>query len=339
MHKNQIINNKRMTDKTTLLELGVAVIKQEADALFLLAKSLEKDLREVFYNAIILIETINNNGRVIITGMGKSGHIARKFAATLSSTGTPALFIHPGEASHGDLGMMMPDDILVALSNSGETNELVDIVHYCNRHKTPLLSITQDGTSALAKNSSVSLTIPKVPEACPNNLAPTTSTSLMLALCDALAVVILQRKNFSAVDFHRFHPGGKLGQKLKPVSNVMKKDDDLPLVACNASMEDAVICMTSKRLGCVGVIDNNKLIGLITDGDLRRALKLQNVATALSKKSAVASYMTKDPITIKLDTLVGTALSIMSEHKITVLFVVNDNSNPVGVVHIHDLLS
>lgn len=327
------------SDNSSPIKLGISVIKQEANALNLLAKNLEGVLGKRFFDAITLIESIKNNGRVIITGMGKSGHIARKFAATLSSTGTPAFFIHPGEASHGDLGMMMPDDILVALSNSGETNELVDIVHYCNQNQTPLLAITQEGASALANNSSVSITIPKVPEACPNNLAPTTSTSLMLALCDALAVVILERRDFSANDFHKFHPGGKLGQKLKPVASLMKKGSELPTVSFDASMEDAIVCMTGKRLGCVGIVENSKLIGLITDGDLRRALKLHNYSSTLSKKSTVISYMTKNPITIRYDTLVGTALTIMNEHKITVLFVVDSNNIPVGIVHIHNLIS
>ncbi|MBI3113778.1 MAG: KpsF/GutQ family sugar-phosphate isomerase [Rhodospirillales bacterium] len=271
-------------------------------------------------------------GRIVVTGMGKSGHVARKIAATLSSTGTPALFVHPAEASHGDLGMIAKGDAVFALSNSGETPELSDLITYSKRYGIPLIAVTGGGDSALAKAADVVLTLPHSEEACPLGLAPTTSTTVMLALGDAIAVALLERKGFSPDQFHLLHPGGKLGRRLLKVADIMHKGDALPLIASGAAMSDALIEMTAKSFGCVGVVDGKgRLKGVITDGDLRR-----HMSPKLTGQT-VDQVMTKGAKSIPPDILASEAVGIMNANKITNVFVV-EGGRPVGILHIHDCL-
>ena len=271
-------------------------------------------------------------GRVIVTGMGKSGHVAAKIAATLASTGTPAQFVHPGEASHGDLGMITAADAVIALSKSGETAELGDLVNHCKRFGIPLVAITGGSTSALAGAADVVLLIPDLPEACPMGLAPTTSTTAMLALGDALAVALLERRGFTAQDFKLLHPGGSLGNKLRRVADLMHAEADMPSVPETATMAEALLEMTAKRVGCVGVLSaEGNLAGIITDGDLRRHMSVD------LPRHLVADLMTRTPVTILPGALLVEALALMNARSITSLFVV-DAGRPVGVLHVHDCL-
>lgn len=271
-------------------------------------------------------------GRVIVTGMGKSGHVAAKIAATMASTGAPAQFVHPGEASHGDLGMITAADAVIALSKSGETAELGDLVNHTRRFGIPLVAITAGRGSALAEAADVVLLIPDLPEACPMGLAPTTSTTAMLAVGDALAVALLERRGFTAADFKLLHPGGSLGQKLRRVADLMHKGVDMPAVGESASMAEALIEMTAKRVGCVGVVNPEGLLaGIITDGDLRR-----HMSPDLPRHSVV-ELMTRTPVTIRPSALLVEALALMNERSITSLFVVEEG-RPVGVLHVHDCL-
>ncbi len=271
-------------------------------------------------------------GRVVVSGMGKSGHVARKIAATLASTGTPALFVHPAEASHGDLGMIVPEDCVIAISNSGETAELTDLVTYTRRFSIPLIGITSGAQSALSSAADVTLLLPHVAEVCPMGLAPTTSTTMTLAMGDALAVAALECKGFTAEDFRNFHPGGKLGKILLRVSDVMHGGDKLPLAKESDSMSHVLVVMTEKSFGCAGITDaSGALIGIVTDGDLRRHMQ-----SDLVQKKAGA-VMTKNPLTIPPNMLAAEALKILNDKKRTQLFVV-DNGKPVGILHIHDLL-
>ena len=305
------------------------VLAIEAQALEALALSLE----DHFSTAVDLI--LNTKGRVILTGMGKSGHVAHKIAATFASTGTPSYFVHPAEASHGDLGMIADQDLIVALSNSGETSELSDILAYAKRYKIPLIGLTTNSSSTLAQTADVALALPKVEEACPLGLAPTTSTTMMMALGDALATAVLRRRGFSAADFGSLHPGGKLGQKLLRVEKLMHQGNSIPLIQVGASMQDALIEMTSKGFGCLGVLDKEKqLLGVITDGDLRRHIS----SNLLEKK--VEEIMTIDPFVIVADMLAHEALAILNERGITNLFVVDMNNHKkiCGIVHVHDCL-
>lgn len=305
---------------------AVRVLDTEARALTALAESLDG----AFSRAVDVISGLN--GRVVVTGMGKSGHIARKIAATLASTGTSAFFVHPGEASHGDLGMVLEGDAVMALSNSGETHELTDIIAYTRRFGIPLIGVTRRANSSLAEQSDVALVLPAAPEACPLGLAPTTSTTMMLALGDALAIALLERHGFSAADFRNLHPGGALGKALLKVSDIMHKGEDMPLCPLDASISDVIFEMTAKRLGCVGVADGQGgLAGVITDGDLRRHLKPELLA------ARAVSIMSQHPKTIRPNALMVEAVREMSEKQITSLFVV-DGTRPVGVVHIHDCL-
>ena len=301
------------------------VLTAEAQALEALAAS----LGDAFVAAIEALAGVT--GRVVVAGMGKSGPVARKIAATLASTGTPAFFVHPGEASHGDLGMVMPGDAVVALSNSGETPELGDIVAYTRRFEIPLIAITSRAGSSLAQAADVGLILPQVPEACPMGLAPTTSTTLMLALGDALAVALLERKNFTPADFRVFHPGGKLGQRLLKTADLMHGGDGVPLVGPDAAMSEVLLVMTQKRLGCAGVTENGRLVGIITDGDLRRHMHDDLLA------QRAGDVMTRGPKTVPPSMLAAEALRIMNSKSITTLFVVDDG-RPVGVLHVHDLL-
>ncbi len=316
-------------------DLAVArqVLGIEAAGLRALADALDHH----FARAVDLLDRLEggNNGRVVVSGMGKSGHIARKIAATLASTGTPALFVHPAEASHGDLGMIVAGDAVLALSNSGETAELADLVAHTRRFGLPLVAITGRAGSTLAEQADVALVLPPSPEACPNGLAPTTSTTLQLALGDALAVALLTRRGFGAADFRKFHPGGKLGAKLRRVRDIMHTAEQLPLASLDIQMHTALLTMTEKRFGCVGVIDDEgRLAGIITDGDLRRAMGPDLL------QQSVGAVMTQSPLTIGPEALAAEALRLMNgpQRAVTALFVVDAAHRPVGILHIHDLL-
>jgi arabinose-5-phosphate isomerase len=316
-----------MTADSDALATARRVLHTEARALDSLADGLDGP----FLQAVTLIERAP--GRVIVTGMGKSGHVARKIAATMASTGCPAFYVHPAEASHGDLGMVTRDDVVVALSNSGETPELGDIIAYTRRFQIGLIGITSRDGSSLATASDVALVLPTNPEACPMGLAPTTSTTMMLALGDALAVTLLERKGFTAADFKVFHPGGKLGQRLLKVSDLMHGGDGLPLVDAGAAMADVLLVMTAKSLGCAGVVDTDgTLAGILTDGDLRRHMS-PDLLTAKA-----AQVMTASPRTVPPNLLAAEALRQMNERSITSLFVVESDGRPVGVLHVHDCL-
>lgn len=271
-------------------------------------------------------------GRVIVTGMGKSGHIARKMAATLASTGTPAQYVHPGEASHGDLGMIAAGDVILALSWSGETAELSSIISHAKRFAIPLVAMTAEANSALGAAADIALVLPRAEEACPNKLAPTTSTTMQLALGDALAIALLEKKGFSARDFKVFHPGGKLGAMLAHVREIMHVGDELPLTGPETPMSEVLLVMSQKSLGCAGIVDGTgKLAGMITDGDIRR----HSSGDLLSRKAA--DVMNPSPKTVGPDMLASEAVKLLNEKKITSLFVV-EGGRPVGVVHIHDFL-
>lgn len=275
----------------------------------------------------------NAKGRIIITGMGKSGHIGKKIAASLASTGTPSFFVHPAEASHGDLGMITEDDVVIAISNSGESKELVDILNYCKRFDIKLIAITKNVQSSLGKAGDVVLLLPNNGEACPLGLAPTNSTTATLVLGDILTAGLIQRKGFTKADFNQRHPGGKLGSILKRVSDLMHTDSEMPILSEDSNMQQVLLEMTSKRLGCVGFINNDGILtGMLTDGDLRRCLDSE----IFSKN--VADLMTKNPKTVSKDILASEVIKIMNEKKITNIFVVEDGM-PIGVIHIHDLLN
>lgn len=303
-------------------------IEKEIEAL----KIMENEFDENLTKALDLMQ--NTKGRVIITGMGKSGHIGRKIAATLASTGTPSFFVHPGEASHGDLGMLTVDDTVLAISNGGESKELSDILVYCKRFGIPLIAMTKNPDSSLGKAGDILLKLPDDGEACPLGLAPTSSTTATLVLGDVLAVALMERKGFSKTDYKQRHPGGKLGAILQKVSDLMHTGDELPLVKETTSMQDALLIMSSKMLGCVGITnDDGRLIGIITDGDLRRCL-----SSDLLHKTA-GDIMTRNPRTISPDVLAAEALKVMNTtgKGITQLFVIQDNK-PIGIIHIHDCL-
>lgn len=275
----------------------------------------------------------NSTGRIIITGMGKSGHIGKKIAASLASTGTPSFFVHPAEASHGDLGMITDDDVVVAISNSGESKELIDILNYCKRFGIKLISITKNPESSLGKAGDVVLELPNNGEACPLGLAPTNSTTATLVLGDILTVGMIERKGFSKTEFNDRHPGGKLGSILKRVSDLMHTNQEMPILDENSNMQAVLLEMTSKRLGCVGFInEEGELTGMLTDGDLRRCL-----SPKILEEKAI-DLMTKNPKTVTADTMISEALKIMHDKKITNLFVI-EGKKPVGVIHIHDILT
>jgi len=293
-------------------------------------KSLSKNFNYKFSELIKGI--VKTKGRVIVTGIGKSGHIANKISATLASTGTPSFFVHPAEAGHGDLGMIKKGDSIIALSNSGESNELSSIINYAKRFNVPLYSITSNPKSILHKKSTIGLILNKIDEACPLNLAPTTSTTMMLVLGDTIALTLLKIRGFNSEDFKIFHPGGNIGKDLKRVSEIMHIGNKLPVIKENSLMDKALILMTKKSFGCLGVISKNKnLIGIITDGDLRR-----NMGSNIISKS-VNQIMTKKPLTIDQNCLIGEALNIMNTKKITSLFICK-NKKLIGIVHIHDCL-
>ncbi|KQR75659.1 D-arabinose 5-phosphate [Rhizobium sp. Leaf384] len=302
--------------------------KQGLDAL---EAAMANGLGDAFRKAAALIG--ESDGRVIITGIGKSGHIGSKIAASLASTGTPSFFVHPVEANHGDLGMITPADVVLALSWSGETAELQGIVSFTRRFSVPLIALTSGEHSALARGADIVLLLPKATEACPHGLAPTTSTLMQLAMGDALAVALLEARGFSATDFRVYHPGGKLGAMLSHVSDLMHTGDHLPLVAKGCSMPDAIHELSAKRFGCVGVVDDDgRLCGVMTDGDIARHLDGRLGLMTIDE------VMTHNPKTVGKGTLATAAMAILSKHGIAALLVVDDDRRPIGIVHFHDLL-
>ena len=313
-----------------LIASAVRTLEAEASGISTLSAAIHDGLGRAFVAAVARISRAG--GRVIVTGMGKSGHVGRKIAATLASTGTPAFFVHPGEASHGDLGMIASEDVIMALSWSGETAELRDLIDYSRRFRIGLIAITADAGSTLAKAADVALVLPQAREACPHNLAPTTSTLMQAALGDALAVALLESRGFTARDFRDFHPGGRLGAALKLVRDVMHVGDEIPLAALGTRMSEAITVMTAKSFGCVGIVDaDGRLAGIITDGDLRR-----HMSTNLLDRR-VEEVMTRAPTTVRPDQLASEVLELLNAGKKTQLIVV-EGDRPVGIVHFHDLL-
>ncbi|MCW5729789.1 MAG: KpsF/GutQ family sugar-phosphate isomerase [Alphaproteobacteria bacterium] len=313
--------------ESAALRAGRRALAIEAAGLEALARALDG----AFEQAVEALA--GTRGRVVVSGMGKSGHVARKIAATLASTGKPAFFVHPAEASHGDLGMIATGDAVICLSFSGDTAELADIVNYCKRFTIPLIGVVGRAESALGRAADIVLLLPAATEACPMGLAPTTSTTMMLALGDALAVALLERQGFSRDQFRIFHPGGKLGQRLIRVGDIMHDASAVPLVVPDAAMTDAILVMTQKSFGCVGVVDEaGRLAGIITDGDLRR-----HMGERLLMRLA-GDVMTRHPQTIGPDALAQEALARMNGRNITSLFVTDRDGRPVGILHIHDCL-
>jgi arabinose-5-phosphate isomerase len=309
---------------------ALRVFRLEAEGIAALGRALEGELGLAFSAAVDIVRAVT--GRVIVTGMGKSGHVARKIAATFASVGTPAQFVHPAEASHGDLGMIAASDAVVALSNSGSTAELDDLIVYCKRFAIRLIAITSRGDSPLAEAADVTLQLPSAAEACPLGLAPTTSTAMMLALGDALAVALLERRGFSAEDFQLLHPGGRLGRKLLRVADLMHKGGAMPLARPEQPMSEVLIEITAKRQGCCGIVGaDGAIVGIVTDGDLRRHMSGGLLAEPASR------VMTRNPQTIRPDAFAAEALGLMNARKITGLFAVSDGK-PVGFLHVHDLL-
>ena len=308
------------------IKTGRQVIDIEIKALNLLKNYISKD----FVKVVNLL--LKNKGKIIVSGIGKSGHIASKIASTLSSVGSPSFYIHPSEANHGDLGMLEKKDIVILISNSGETSELINLILYCKKLGIPIISITSELNSTLSRESNLNLLIPKNIEACPLELAPTSSTTCTLALGDALAVTLLKKKKFTESDFRELHPGGKLGQMLSEVKDVMKINLDIPLIVETKKMSYAILEMTSKGEGCVGVVSKkNELIGIITDGDIRR-----NMNPELLNKN-VKEIMTRKPKTLSPNTLISKALKIMNEESITNIFITKQKK-PIGIIHMHDML-
>ncbi len=314
-------------DAAALIATGRRVVALEADGL----RALEAALGASFAAAVERILAVP--GRVVVSGMGKSGHVARKVAATLASTGTPSHFVHPAEASHGDLGMITRDDLVLLLSNSGETPELADLIAYTRRFAIPLIGVAARAGSTLIRRADIGIVLPAAAEACSLNLAPTTSTTMTLALGDALAVALMEHRAFTPEDFRGFHPGGRLGARLATVADLMHRGAELPLIAAGAPMGDALIEMSRKGFGTVGVLEGERLAGVITDGDLRR-----NMEGLLEKR--VEAVMTPAPRQIASDALATEALAVMNAHRITALFAHDPGrpEAPAGIVHVHDLL-
>lgn len=326
-----IVDLRRMIQAATKTEIDAIasarnVLSAEAKALEILSRSIPADLESAVN--VILVAT----GRVIVSGIGKSGHVARKISATLASTGTPSYFVHPAEASHGDLGTITQEDVCLFLSNSGETSELGDILAYTRRFSIPLIAISSRANSTIMRSADYRLLLPNVPEACPNGMAPTTSTTMMMALGDALAIALMEARGFAAEDFRDFHPGGQLGAQMARAGELMHGGDTLPLVRPDSPMSEALLTMSSKGFGIVIVTDDDgRLAGVITDGDLRR-----NMQDLMSHKAGEVA--TASPTVIQPDMLAASALALMNQRKISVLPVVDIALRPVGIVHIHDLL-
>ncbi|MCW5687897.1 MAG: KpsF/GutQ family sugar-phosphate isomerase [Pseudolabrys sp.] len=322
--------DKRSEQSQAAIDSALRTLEAEGSGIDALAASLRDGLGAPFAAAIDLIKAAS--GRVIVTGMGKSGHIGNKIASTFASTGTPASFVHPAEASHGDLGMITKHDVILALSWSGETAELKNLIDYSRRHDIGLIALTANADSTLAKAADVALTLPQAREACPHNLAPTTSALMQLALGDALAIALLESHGFTAIDFGHLHPGGKLGAQLKTVGEFMHKGDAVPLAALGTKMSEALVNMTAKGFGCVGITDAaGRLTGIITDGDLRRHMRNDLL------DASVDAVMTKSPKTVRPDQLMSETLELLNATKVTALFVV-EAGKPVGIIHVHDLL-
>ncbi|MGY3618580.1 KpsF/GutQ family sugar-phosphate isomerase [Bradyrhizobium sp. USDA 10063] len=314
----------------TAVQSALRTLEAEASGVAAIDAALRSDLGAPFAAAAEMIR--DARGRLIVTGLGKSGHIGRKVAATFASTGTPAFFVHAAEASHGDLGMITADDVILALSWSGEQPEMKNLISYAARFGIDVIAITAEKDSSLSKAADIALTLPKAREACPHNLAPTTSSLMMLALGDALAIALLEGRGFTSTDFSVLHPGGKLGAMLKYTRDLMHAGEAVPLTPLGTKMSDALVEMTSKGFGCVGIVDRRgHLVGIVTDGDLRRHMR-PDLMTAV-----VDEIMTKNPKTIGRDTLAGEALELLNASKITALFV-TDAGKPVGIVHFHDFL-
>jgi arabinose-5-phosphate isomerase len=313
------------------LASALKTVRIEQDALNILAVALrDSSLRETFERAVATIAT--TTGRLIVTGMGKSGIIGRKIAATMTSTGTPSIFLHPGEASHGDLGMITPDDVVLAITWSGETTELGDIIAYCRRFGVKLIVVTSRCESTAGQSADICLTLPHVSEACPNQLAPTSSTTVQAVLGDALAIALIEDRGFSKSDFLTFHPGGRLGAQLTTVVQLMGSEDEVPVVRLGATLMDATIEMSRKRYGSTAVIDQNgHLVGAFTDGDLRRSFASNHL------HDDIEAHMTPSPLTVPPSMLSTEALRIMNDNAVTVLFVC-DGRKLIGALHLHDLL-
>ncbi len=309
---------------------ALRTLEAEAGGIDALSAALRDGLGATFVAAIDLIR--NAQGRVIVTGMGKSGHVARKIASTFASTGTPAFFVHPAEAGHGDLGMVATGDVIIALSWSGETAELKNLTDFSRRFRIGLIALTANVDSTLAKAADIVLTLPQAREACPHNLAPTTSALMQLALGDALAIALLESRGFTAIDFGLLHPGGKLGALLKTVGDIMHAGASIPLKPTGTRMADAILEMTTKGFGCVGITDpRGQLVGIITDGDLRRHMRNDLL------DAPVEDIMTRGPKSVRPDQLVSEVLEILNSAKVTALFAV-EAGKPVGIIHFHDLL-
>ena len=318
------------SDETTPISSALRTLNLGAEGLTQLANEVAGPMAAAFDEAVRRLKAVS--GRVIVTGIGKSGHVAQKIAATFASTGTPSFFVHPSEASHGDLGMITQSDLILALSWSGETVELKPIITYSRRFAVPLIAITSQASSALGQQADIVLQLPRVKEACPHGLAPTTSTTIQLAIGDSLAIALLDARGFTALDFKIFHPGGSLGAQLKFVADLMHKGERLPLVPESIVMGEALVIMTEKSFGCLGVVDGaDKLIGMITDGDLRRHMGPELI------KASAKDIMTKKPNTIAPNMLASAALEEFNSLKRTQMFVV-EGGKPVGIVHVHDLL-
>jgi arabinose-5-phosphate isomerase len=309
---------------------ALRTLETEREGVAALAAAMSDGLGPRFVAAVDTIRAAR--GRVIVTGMGKSGHVARKIAATLASTGTPAFFVHAADASHGDLGMITSDDVMLVLSWSGETEELKDLINYSRRFRIALIAITVNADSTLGKSADIVLVLPQAREACPHNLAPTTSSLMQLALGDALAIALLESRGFTAVDFGVFHPGGKLGAALKFVRDVMHPGSAVPLIGRDALMSEAIVEMSAKGFGCVAVTNGDgRLLGVVTDGDLRRHMRDDLL------RAPVGEVMTASPKTVRPGQLASEALELINSLKITALIVV-ESDRPVGIVHFHDLL-
>jgi arabinose-5-phosphate isomerase len=312
------------------IDSALRTLDAEASGVDALAVALRDRLGASFVAALELIRAAQ--GRVIVTGMGKSGHVARKIASTFASTGSPALFVHPGEASHGDLGMIAGNDVIIALSWSGETAELKNLTDYSRRFRIGLIGVTANADSTLAKTADVVLALPQAREACPHNLAPTTSSLMQLALGDALAIALLESRGFTAAQFGLLHPGGKLGALLKLVRDIMHTGAAVPLTPLGTAMSDAILVMTNKGFGCVGIVEpHGQLVGIITDGDLRRHMRPDLL------DARVDEVMTRTPKTVRPDQLISETLELLNSTKVTALFAV-EGGKPVGIVHVHDLL-
>ena len=324
MMKTKLATPPQITSALKTLDLEISGLRELRDGL------LDTSLGDSFVKAVQLIASAK--GRIIVTGIGKSGHVARKIAATFCSTGTPALFLHPGEASHGDLGVISPNDVVLAMTWSGETAELGDIIKYCGLNNLPLVVATSNRNSRAGQAADICLALPTVREACPNELAPTTSTTVQMVIGDALAVALIEARGFCSRSFRLFHPGGRLGAQLATVGEFMGSGDALPRVPVDASIRNATIEMSRKRYGCTAVVaDGDRLVGAFTDGDLRRCIAVHDL------NDPIAQHMSPKPVTVEPSMLSKEALALMNDNAVSVLFV-TEGEKLVGIIHIHDLV-